>query len=875
MGIKGIYKEIGAGKRVSLTKLAVQKLEESGRPLRVAVDISIWQFQAQAAQGGMNPAVRTLFYRLIRLLSLSIQPIFVFDGPYKPAFKRNKRSGRRDGVADAMAKRLIRLFGCVMHDAPGEAEAECALLQQAGIVDAVLSEDVDTIMFGCTRTLRNWSSEHPKANSPPTHVSIYETQDLGQSQSGLDREGLVLVALMSGGDYIPEGVPGIGIKVACEAAKAGFGKSLCKIKLANTSELASWKEWLSYELQHNESGFFRTRHKALRIPEEFPNMEVLRYYTHPVVSTAEVVERLRNQRDRKIDIQGLREFARETFDWNNQDGAIKFIRVLAPSLLMRKLVQRSIGQVNANKDANVVAEEESDLIKSISNERAHLSTDGTPELRVSYIPSSIVGYDFEQEPRDVIAFGRDGIALNSDDEMGDAGEVGEGCLPGKPKSAKPFNPTELDLLWVPAMIVRHAIPSIVEIWEETKRAKIAARSKPKKSTQKSKTSATAAGGLDKFVKVTKNVPQTTTTAGKSARPPPMLLSSPARPFFSPEDLPLSLQDDLPLHSSGYGLQNGQPVRPSKQSTSKSRSRKKSSEASKTGTSVNPWTLAGSQSSSRVIKTISSSSIKASEPILLSSSPPASPPTNDFAHMSNAKGSYRQSKIDQFTIESPSPRKKRLSPPSRPRVDVFEAEAPSVKKTRPTATPNEKSQRKLVRTESLPPDSTPPRRRTRELTRSKTIAVETPKGPDHDSDSDADSELDSPELPPLESIMGRSKRGKNAPSTPTKGSRSAKPSAKSTVISLLSSDNEQDATDSEKEKQTLKRQEQTAPRMTKLYVRRKSAVGFFREMEVSAEEADAALAAERREAAAVGNSQRGRRGIWRLSDISIVDLSREE
>ncbi|GAW25192.1 putative flap structure-specific endonuclease [Rosellinia necatrix] len=55
MGIKGIYKEIGGGTRISLTKLAVQKLEEAGRPLRIAIDISIWQFQVQAARGKAQP----------------------------------------------------------------------------------------------------------------------------------------------------------------------------------------------------------------------------------------------------------------------------------------------------------------------------------------------------------------------------------------------------------------------------------------------------------------------------------------------------------------------------------------------------------------------------------------------------------------------------------------------------------------------------------------------------------------------------------------------------------------------------------------------------------------------------------------------------
>lgn len=51
MGIKGIYKEIGAGTRIAFLRLAVDNLEKQGRPLRLAIDISIWQFQVQAARG--------------------------------------------------------------------------------------------------------------------------------------------------------------------------------------------------------------------------------------------------------------------------------------------------------------------------------------------------------------------------------------------------------------------------------------------------------------------------------------------------------------------------------------------------------------------------------------------------------------------------------------------------------------------------------------------------------------------------------------------------------------------------------------------------------------------------------------------------------
>ena len=46
-----IYKEIGPGRRIALSKVAVEHFEKTGRPLRIAIDISIWLFQIQSGKG--------------------------------------------------------------------------------------------------------------------------------------------------------------------------------------------------------------------------------------------------------------------------------------------------------------------------------------------------------------------------------------------------------------------------------------------------------------------------------------------------------------------------------------------------------------------------------------------------------------------------------------------------------------------------------------------------------------------------------------------------------------------------------------------------------------------------------------------------------
>lgn len=95
-------------------------------------------------------------------------------------------------------------------EAPGEAEAECAALWRWGLVDLVVTEDVDALMFGAGRVARESGAGEGKRRGA---VVVYE--DVG-GKVGLDRDGLVLVAMMSGGDYLPAGIPNCGPKIAVE-----------------------------------------------------------------------------------------------------------------------------------------------------------------------------------------------------------------------------------------------------------------------------------------------------------------------------------------------------------------------------------------------------------------------------------------------------------------------------------------------------------------------------------------------------------------------------------------------------------------------------------------------------------------------------------
>lgn len=485
---------IGTGERISLSKLAITHLERTARPIRVAVDISIWLFQIQAGRGGTNPELRTLFYRLLKVLALPVHPLFVYDGREKPPFKRGKAvSGRSYGSAPIirLSKTLVDLFKFPRHDAPGEAEAECARLQRAGVVDAVMSNDVDALMFGSTFAVMNYSKENGSGTSAATHVTRYQMQDLASpSRVELDRAGMILFAMLSGGDYLPSGVPKCGSKLAAEIARAGFGQDLLEILESDPSELDmkldEWRERLQYELEENESGYFQTKHKAVRIPETFPDRTVLSYYAKPVVSTESEIEflrgRLTNAWDKEVDVLEIRRFAAQTFDWNYRSGARKVIRLLAEPLVFQRL--RLGRQLSAFPvGMSLASDSGAAMLSKVYKSRTSFSTDGLPEVQVDMVPIDVVGLDLMAEepnpplPSTPLA-SQENVELGEDEDDPEVPAELAPQSPTKKRTTRRYDPYSTEKIWVFEAIAEIGIPDVVRKWKKEQTDRASAVKKP-------------------------------------------------------------------------------------------------------------------------------------------------------------------------------------------------------------------------------------------------------------------------------------------------------------------------------------------------------------------------------------------------------------
>ncbi|KAK2464530.1 hypothetical protein APHAL10511_003509, partial [Amanita phalloides] len=264
------------------------------------IDI-IWMHETQAAfhkpmhaQSGRNPELRTLFFKLARMLNSCAVPVFVFDGPGRPLMKRGRHVMEMPHWLKADFERLINAFGFYSHQAPGEAEAELAYLNHIGVIDAVLTNDVDAFVFGAETVIRTCaerasSTSHKKGMR---FTSYYSESLAANPQVRLLREDLFLIAMLAGGDYDQSGLIGCGVTLAQRISQSGLGRDLF-MEMRRSADpmdvdqfLQHWRARLQHELSVDPNKTLGRRYQRLAdsIEQDFPPWEVMDKYVHPVTS---------------------------------------------------------------------------------------------------------------------------------------------------------------------------------------------------------------------------------------------------------------------------------------------------------------------------------------------------------------------------------------------------------------------------------------------------------------------------------------------------------------------------------------------------------------------------------------------------------------
>lgn len=113
MGVPGLWEVLRpAGTSRSLTEVAADGFtHHDARACRIGVDASIWFVHATYGKEGENPELRTIFFRLTRLLKLPFLPLFVFDGPMRPDIKRGKSIDKKPHWMIQGMQRMLEAFG--------------------------------------------------------------------------------------------------------------------------------------------------------------------------------------------------------------------------------------------------------------------------------------------------------------------------------------------------------------------------------------------------------------------------------------------------------------------------------------------------------------------------------------------------------------------------------------------------------------------------------------------------------------------------------------------------------------------------------------------------------------------------------------------
>ncbi|ORZ25369.1 hypothetical protein BCR42DRAFT_340385 [Absidia repens] len=358
MGVSGLWDIISpAERKYSLEELALDRTVCHSKSLRIAIDISIWNFQAQATQGGVNTVLRTIFYRCCRLYTLGIRPVFVFDGDQRPAYKRNRNIDTTTSNKDEhhLLLAMLKLFGFAVWNAAGEAEAECAVLQRLGYVDIIFTTDVDVFLFGGQRVARDWPGTDYEL------MSCIDTEWIEQTTS-LDRSDMILIALLSGSDYA-SGVKKLGINVSLALAKLKYHRPVLDI-LQNsmdtnicsntdnnddryTTRLYEMMDKLQHELNTNQSGFLRRRlHKVdLNVFLENEQLtQLAKDWIHPKAAildptnteAAKAMHALLNDENVTPEFVSLASFCQVQFDWSKSKTMGKFANKLFPGYMLHR-----------------------------------------------------------------------------------------------------------------------------------------------------------------------------------------------------------------------------------------------------------------------------------------------------------------------------------------------------------------------------------------------------------------------------------------------------------------------------------------------------------------------------------------------------------
>ena len=344
------------------------------------------------------------------------------------------------------------------------------------------------------------------------HSRIFDIESItNHPDIRLTRGGMILVGLMSGGDYQQGGLARCGVTTAHALARCGFGDSLLEASMNLDGDtlqdfLASWREEVRDELRTNSKGEIGRKQMALAnsITGKFPDINVLLSYVKPITSESmgRATNNLRITWDKEPDLAKLAGVCEFYFEWGYKEAIVKRFRTIMWHSIVLRILRRAVLDLDQARSKTIIPttprkknacdrtpcgtpskmiakhfasldinspskapdeeDEEQRLIVKVHACRQHPSTDGLSEYRLEIAPKQLV---------QLTESGIKGLRTPEEPDEWASEEVEDDGDEGKKISIDPESHLRV---WMPACMVKLVEPKLVDDFEglqEKKRLK--------------------------------------------------------------------------------------------------------------------------------------------------------------------------------------------------------------------------------------------------------------------------------------------------------------------------------------------------------------------------------------------------------------------
>jgi hypothetical protein len=284
----------------------------------------------------INPIESNILFYTLNILRLGIQLHFVFDGP-KQLSNGGKLHPGHDPPSLLLRETLTHI-GVPWHEAPAEADAECAKMEMEGIVNGVWSEDDGALAFGCRTLIRFYlemkfsTDKGEDTQKSPTHFRVYKLVDIARQHPGMDREGFILYAILKGRPNDVGELFNLRPQEVLSAAERGLAKSL----RAASESGENLRQWATSKV----TSYLNDISSSIKIPQQFPRWQHVQDYVNPDVSTLEALLGLPQPQDPFLDEKELFSFFVDKFQWTIN----KWVKYAVPLRIVRSLLATGEGE---------------------------------------------------------------------------------------------------------------------------------------------------------------------------------------------------------------------------------------------------------------------------------------------------------------------------------------------------------------------------------------------------------------------------------------------------------------------------------------------------------------------------------------------------